>query len=388
MKVVGTLPSIAVGFAVALTAPAPAAAQHSVDLEDPVAEATEPFSSVAGLRELSDGSLLVADGLEGSLLRVTNDLGSSTPIGRTGAGPREYRTPDALYAIAADSTLMVDLGNGRLSILAPDGSIRRSTPIAGGEGARMTIMMPGGVDEAGRVFFHQMPGPSGGGPPDSAIVARFDPVSGESAQLASVKLPDMNVQSRGPANNREEVMRPVPLSAQDSWTVTREGRLAIARSTGDAYWLEIHGSGEVERGPRIPYEPVVVRGPDKQAWIASLAGTLGVSVEMENGRQRTSFSRGGAPALDPDDLEWPEVKPAFPGNGLRAAPDGNFWLERYVPAGQPRTFDVLDGTGRRIGSVRLPADRRLEGFGGESVYLSRIDQFDFVWLERYALPAL
>ena len=371
----------------ALAAADPAAAQQTMDLGNPSAEATEPFSSVAGLREMSDGSLLVADGLEGSLLRVSSDLGSATPIGRNGAGPREYRTPDALYAMAADTTLMVDLGNGRLSVLAPDGSIVRSVPIAGGDGPRMTIMMPGGVDAAGRVFFRQMPGPSSGGPPDSTTVARFDPASGETAQLARVKLPDMAVQSRGAANNREEVTRPVPLSAQDAWTVTGDGRLVVARSADQAYWLEIDGAGEPARGPRIPYEPVVVRGPDRQAWIASLAGALGVSVEMENGRQRTTFSRGGAPALDPDDLEWPEVKPAFPGNALRTAPDGNYWLERHVLAGEPHTFDVLDEAGRRVGTVRLPADRRLEGFGSRSVYASRVDELDFVWLERYELPA-
>lgn len=377
----------ALALAGVLISDAPAAAQQTVDLGEPAAVSAEPFSSVAGLRETSDGTLLVADGLEGRLFRVPPDLRAATPVGRQGAGPEEYRTPDALYGMAGDSTLMVDLGNGRLAVLAPDGAIERTFPIAGGSGPRMTIMMPGAVDASGRVYFRRMGPPGPDGPPDSADVARFDPRSGETVRLASVGLPDMNVRSAGPTNAREEVVRPVPLSAQDAWTATPDGRLAIARSGPRSYWLEIvDPDSSTARGPAIPYEPLPVRAADREAWIAALSGALGVSVEEENGRRRTTFSRGGAPAIDADDLEWPETKPPFPGGALRPAPGGRFWLERHVPAGQPRTFDVLDGSGRRVGTVRLPADRRLEGFGEGDVYLARTDELDFVWLERYTLP--
>lgn len=379
--------SVATAATAFVLTPTPAAAQGTVDFGRPTAESAEPFSAVSGLRELSDGTLLLADGLEGRLLRVSGDLGSVATIGRKGAGPREYETPDALYSMAADSTLMVDLGNGRLSVLAPDGSIVRTLPIAGGSGPDMTIMMPGGVDAAGRVFFRQMGSP-GAGPPDSATVARFDPATERTASIARIKLPEMSVQTRGGSNDREEMMRPVPLSPQDAWTATPDGRLAVARSAGGAYWLEIHGPDGVTRGPRIDYEAIPVRNDDKDAWIAALAGALGVSVEMENGRRRTTFSRGSAPSMDPDDLEWPEVKPAFPAGALRVGPGGRYWIERHVVAGEPRAFDVLDSVGRRIGSVRLPEGRRLEGFGDDAVYLSRTDPLDFVWLERYEVPAL
>jgi sugar lactone lactonase YvrE len=372
----------------ALGIAAPSFAQQAVTLDAPVAASDEPLSAVSGLRELSDGSLLVADGLEGRLLHVAPDLDSATPMGREGAGPGEYRTPDALFALAGDSTLMVDLGNGRLATLAPDGSIVRTHPIAADDGPEMTIMLPGAVDRHGRVYFQRIGSPGGGGPPDSAAVARFDPATERTSDVARVKLPEMNMSSSGGANSRQEVTRPVPLSPQDAWTATPDGRLAIARQGSGVYWLELVGPTEAVRGADIPYEPLKVRGGDKEAWIASLSGALGVSVENENGRVRTSFSRGGRPEVDPDDFEWPGTKPAFPDGALRVAPDGRFWLERYVPAGAPRRFDVLDARGRRVGSVELPADRRLEGFGRNSVYLSRTDDLDFVWLERYPLPTL
>ena len=385
-RAVGLAPLAALAGVAVPARPAPA--QEPVELGAPAAVSAEAFSSISGLRELGDGTLLVADGLEGRLLRVSPDLRTATPVGREGAGPGEYRTPDGLFAMAGDSTLMVDLGNGRLAVLAPDASIRRTLPIAGGTGPAPTILLPRAVDAGGRVYFRQMGRPGPDGPPDSAAVARFDPRNGETVRLASVKLPEMHVRSGGAANAREEVIRPVPLSPQDAWTATPDGRLVVARSDPRSYWLEIVDDGATSRGPEVAYEPVPVRGPDREAWIAALSGALGVSVEVENGRQRTTFSRGGAPALDADDLEWPATKPAFPEGALRAAPAGRFWLERHVPAGGPRTFDVLDESGRRVGSVRLPAGRRLEAFGDGAVYLTRTDELDFVWLERYALPRL
>lgn len=371
-----------------LALPGHAVAQETVTLGEATAASDDGFSAISGLRELDDGSLLVADGLENQLLHVTRDLDAATRVGREGAGPDEYRTPDALYALAGDSTLMVDLGNGRLAVLAPDGSIVRTHPIAGGEGPALTIMMPGAVDGAGRVFFRKMSPPGPDGPPDSAAVARFDPSTERTVDVANVKLPAMTQQTSGGSNARQQVVRPVPLSPQDAWTATSDGRLVVARQNGEAYWLEFFGPDGVTRGPAIAYDPLPVKTADKEAWVASLAGALGVSVEAENGRVRTTFSRGGAPEVDPDDFQWPATKPAFPERALRVGPGGRFWLERHVSAGEPRRFDVLDGRGRRLATVRLPADRRLEGFGHDAVYLSRTDDLDFVWLERYRLPNL
>ncbi|MDX1577055.1 MAG: hypothetical protein R3266_01165, partial [Gemmatimonadota bacterium] len=328
--------SCAVLVAVGLAAtPDSLDAQEPVELGAPVAAAAEPLSSIAGLRELSGGALLVADGLEGRLLRMSADLTSVTPIGREGAGPGEYRTPDALFAMAADSTLMVDLGNGRLAVLGPSGAIDRTFPIAGGEGPRLSIRLPGGVDAGGSIYFRQRGRPGPGGVPDSGVVVRYDPHAEETMELAAVKTPAVSLQESGPANARNVQMRPVPLSPEDVWTVTPEGRLVIARQNANAYWLDFVGPDGSGRGPEISYEPLPVRAGDREAWIAGLSGALGVSVEEENGRRRMSFSRGGAPGLQADDLEWPETKPAFPGEALETASDGNFWLQRHGPAGEP-----------------------------------------------------
>ena len=375
-------------FLVSAVLAGPIAAQQTVTLGEPRAESAEPFSDIAGLRSLSDGTLLIADGLEGQLLRVSEDLAQAEAIGRAGAGPREYRTPDGLYAMAADTTLMVDLGNGRLAVLAPSGEIVRTIPMVSGDGPAMRLMIPGAVDRTGRVFFRAM-GMMPGGVPDSATVQVFDPRMEAAADVAKVKLPEMNTRSSGGANDQRTMIRPIPLSREDAWTASPEGELIIARSRDDVYWLEIVGEDGAVRGPEVPYRPISVGNADKQEWVASLSNALGVGVEIENGRQRTTFSRGGRGGeADPADFEWPETKPAFPAGAIQVAFDGTVWLRRHVPAGQPQRYDVLDRSGRPLGSVRLPEGRSLEGFGDGHVYLSRTDDLDFVWLERYDLPVL
>lgn len=367
----------------------PAAAQDAVVLGEPEAQSAEPFSYISGLRPLSDGTLWVSDGLEGRLLRVSRDLSTSRAVGRTGAGPREYQTPDALYAMAADTTLMMDIGNGRLAVLAPDGAIVRTFPMVSGEGPEMQMMIPGAVDDRGRVFFRPM-GMMRGGIPDSAGIKVFDPGTDAVSDLAQVKLPEMNRTSSGGASNQRVMIRPVPLSREDVWTASPAGDLIVARSNDGVYWLErIDGSGTI-RGPDISYRPVRIRNPDKDEWIASLSNRLRAMIDINNGQRRTTFSRGGGrnAQSDPDDFVWPEIKPAFPDGSLRVAPDGNIWLRRHAPAGQAPLYDVLDASGRRLGSVRLPEGRTLEGLGDGDVYLSRTDDLDFVWLERYAMPIL
>lgn len=385
VRLVGRLTGVLVA-GVAMTA-APLVGQEVHELAGPSAQSVEPFSQISGLRALSDGSLLVSDGLEGRLLSVAADLSSARTLGREGAGPEEYRTPDMLFPLAADSTLMVDLGNGRMAVLSPDGSIVRTLPMSSGEGMQMQLMLPGGVDHTGRVYYRGT-GMMAGGIPDSAAVKVFDPRTEEVGDVANIKLPEMNQQTSGGANNQNNIIRPVPLSRQDDWTVAPGGELVLARSGDDAYWLEVVGSSGARRGPDIAYAPHRVSGADKDQWVEAMSNALGIGITNNNGRMQTTFSRGGRGEPDPDDFEWPETKPAFPAGALTVSSDGNVWLQRHTAAGEAPTYDVLDMQGRLLGSVLLPEDRTLEGFGEGVVYLSRTDDLDFVWLERYELPAL
>lgn len=355
-------------------------------LAAPVATYADGLGSMRGVRELSDGRVLVADGLGEALIVWTPGAGADTLM-NTGQGPEEYRVPDGLFPLPNDGTLLVDLGNARLTEIGSDLSFGETWPLAeGGMGPGMTIRIPVGTDDQGRIYFQQRVGGMMN-MSDTALIARFDPASDATDHLGSVRLPEQKREESGGANNRSVNIRPVPLSPQDAWNVAWDGRVAVARA-GDYRLDWIDAEGAVARGGPVAYQPVSIRRADQEAWLETLGGGLAISMESDGGPPRMSFNRmGGSDQLgDPDDYEWPDEKPAFPGSAVRVDAQGHAWVERHRSAGEPRLFDVFDASGNRVHQVELPVDRRLVGFGEGTVYLTRSDQYDFAWLEQYAAP--
>jgi hypothetical protein len=86
--------------------------------------------------------------------------------------------------------------------------------------------------------------------------------------------------------------------------------------------------------------------------------------------------------------DWPEYLPPFLGASLVAfAPDGLLWVQRTTPAGQPATFDLIDGAGKVAQRVVLPKKSRVVGFGSGTVYVARSDDDDLQYLQRYRFTA-
>lgn len=101
--------------------------------------------------------------------------------------------------------------------------------------------------------------------------------------------------------------------------------------------------------------------------------------------------RGGGgsmrmPRPDPDDIEWPEFKPAFDRQAARVTPGGELWVQRHVAFSEPATYDVFDDAGNRVRQVVLPEGRQLVGFGEGMVFLVNVDEDDLQWLEAYRMP--
>ncbi len=358
-----------------------------ITLDQPQATFAEPFSSVAGLLELPDGRVMVADGLGQALVLVDMATGTADTVGRIGQGPGEYKSPDDVFPLPGDSVLLVDIGNGRLAFVGPDNSFGETTPIAqDDEDGAIRLVLPRGTDDQGRIYFQMMPPMRPGAAlPDSAIVARWDRSDGTIDTVATVKLRDRSRQSSGGPNDRNVRIMPLPLTLEDAWAVRHDGMVAVARS-GDYHLEWIGPDGSVVSGPPVAFDPVSVKKADKEEWIEELANGLSISVSVENGRRTTSFGRGGGPpGGDPDDYEWPKTKPPFPANAVWISPNGDAWVERYMPAGTPESFDVFGPDGNLKGRVVLPAGRELVGFGTDSVFIVRRDEVDFQWLERYAL---
>ncbi len=145
----------------------PGAASAQVRAGQPTAVFPEDFGAIQTVRELPDGRVLVADPLSKALYAVDMAAGTRTVIGREGEGPEEYRQPDAVWPLPGDSTLLVDLGNGRLVALGPDLKFGPTMPITVGEfqpGRPLVLAIPQGVDGAGKIYARMMGGGMGGVP--------------------------------------------------------------------------------------------------------------------------------------------------------------------------------------------------------------------------------
>jgi len=363
----------------------PCNAQNGVPqtkLTTPEASLAEPFSAVAGLRELSDGRVLVSDRLEQALRIVVFGSGTVEEIGNTGQGPGEYRMPGELLALPGDSTLLVDLGNMRMTIVTPDGRLEGSESLVRPEGI---FMFPSGVDEKGRIFFDVTGTMSmtPGSLPDSFAIVAFDRATQTIDTVGLLPQEQINqVSTRGEGFSfRGPGM--APFQPADAWAAGPDGRVAVAR--GVDYHVEwLAQGGERVVGPVVEYEPVRLTDEDKEAWADRMSQGAAVMVMSGGGGGGGGGGRTmNVPRPDVDEMEWPDVKPAFPRRAVNVSPEGEAWVERYVEYGRPVTFDVFDASGRRVKQVVLPEGRRFVGLGNGTLYAVRVDEDDLQWLERY-----
>jgi len=365
-----------------------------IRLVEPEATFPEDFGSIQTVRELPDGRILVADPLGKALYLVDMAAGTRTVVGREGQGPEEYLQPDAVWPLPGDSTLLVDLGNGRLVALGPDLSFGPTRPIMVGEfrpGSPMVLALPQGVDGQGRIYARAMGGMGGGAYPETADVLRIDRGSGSSEPAANFKLGAVSQQTSGGANDQRVSIAPIPLSPEDAWGVAPDGSILLIRSV-DYHMERVATDGTVTQGPPIPFETVRIRTAEKEEHLAESGrsgGGLRVGVEVNNGQMAMSFARGGAEGSprEIDQYTWPEEKPPFYSGRIPVDPSGKAWVRRHVEAGEESTYDIFDRSGNRVATVLLPHGKRVIGFGEGAFYVVTYDEFDLNYLEKYALPA-
>ena len=354
-------------------------------LGPPDAVFPEDFGYVHAVRELSGGDVLVPDPLGNALYRVDMGTGARTVVGRVGEGPGEYRQPDGVWPLQGDSTLLVDLGNGRLVRLGPGLEFGAAYPIGrpladGG----VVMALPAGADRRGNVY---AAGSGFGDPEAPGAVLRIGLTSGSVDTAGSFKRMDVEVDE----SDRGIRISPIPLSPADAWGVAADGSVVVARSVG--YGVDWHVSdGSVSRGDTIAYEPIPIAMAEMDEYFRDRrrhAG-VGISVSRSTGGESTmNFYRGSSGNSEEpnyDNYSWPDVKPALHSTTVRVDPRGRAWVQRHVPAGRNTRYDLFDRQGKLVAAVTLDGDRRVAGFGAESVYMISFSELDLAYLERYALP--
>lgn len=366
--------------ALALLVPSMVPAQV-VKLDKPDATLAEPFSFVRGVRELSNGRVLIADWIENRVVMADFATGTLRQLLREGAGPAEVRLPTALVRLRADSTAVVDEGNNRLVVLAPDGRAVRTilAEVPGRGGVR-------GVDASG-AFFHAIPAWSEGPnalPDDSVRIVRWDPASSAEPRQVIV------VQGTRYRKDHSPAMQPrmplVGFASQDAWVVSPAGTIAIVRAT--PYHVELLTPGRAPViGPPYPVGTRTVTLEDRKRFIRDFAAGSPVSGRGPNG------GMGRGENIDEAEVtrmvgtaEWADRFPPFDASAVLAGGDGRIWVGAPSMPGVAPRYDVFDSTGRRVLQVELRPARRIAHVGTRGVYVVAADDDGVQTVERYRLP--
>jgi hypothetical protein len=364
----------------------PSGAAARLELE---ASYPEALSFVNSVRETADGSVLVADPLSQVVLRIDLLAGTADTLGRVGEGPQEYKQPDQVFPLPGDSTLLVDIGKLRLTVIDPAGTFHSGMAMAAATGdGRLDVIMPRFADAQGRLYY------TGGfsmgeGPPDSTLVVRYDRATEAVDTMGWIWRPEPRVTRSGSSVRTMSTQ----MEGRDDWAVGPEGQFAIVRA--EDYSVEWrYPDGRTVSGSPNPVEVQGIADADKLAFLErrSSSGLMMMVTASPSGPNNMTMMRGGAGMMGDEpnlmDYEWAEVFAPFRPDRSRVSPAGELWVERWLPASRNPQMDVFDGEGSKLGTVDLPEGRELIGFGttadgSPAVYLVRTDEFDLKWLERY-----
>ena len=351
------------------------------------AEFAEPFTEIGSIRELRDGRLIVVDARELTVKLVDLRAGTASTIGRTGDGPGEYRWPGKLFALPDDRTLLQDNAAGRLTIIGPDGKPGDVFDPNRSEGdsirTRAFRFFPRASDANGMLYGEAQPVRVGANGvlelSDHAAIQRLNIAT---RQKDTVALWPVRKDANARMYNGTVVTQPrmQAFPAWDQWAVAPDGRIAFIYF--DPYHVNFVGANrQVVENPPIPYDRIRVDDAIKKQY----------REERERPMMAMRYDRGGATRMEmmsrpfAEPSEWPEFLPPYLGSPVFAS-NGLLWIPRATAAGKPPLYDIVDGRGRLVERVELPARTKLVGFGSNAVYVVRLDEDDLQYLQRHPLP--
>jgi hypothetical protein len=360
-------------------------------LDPPQAELSEPLSSIAGLRELSNGRVIIVDSRERAVWLTDPGLRQATKVGREGQGPQEYARPNALMALPGDTTWVADPGNNRNLVLGPTAAIvgtQSQITIRPSEGVTYTSTARG-VDRQGRLYFTLPLGLIDRGPNDKGDtpILRYDRTANRFDTVATFNDPArLNAGSPRRVGGTGGVSFGTSggngFAGRDEWAVSPDGAIAVVR--WKPYRVEWRlPNGSTITGPEIAYTPVRVGDAEKREYLDALRarGSGSMTTTGADGKSQTVR----LPVPEPE--SWAEFKPPFATGGVVTAPDQTVWIQRSLTAAATdAVWDVVDRTGRVVRQVLLPKQSRVLGFGANSVYIARIDKDDLLYVRRHAMP--
>ena len=269
-----------------------------------MATSTDTLGSIAAVRQLPNGNVLVNDQTRRRVVMLDKDLkmvalvADSTSSTNNAYGVR----PGGMITYRGDSTLFIDPAGLSMLVIDPAGKIVRTMAAPRPNDVQfMTVPAFGapGFDAQNRLVYRQldfgmrgMRAPEPGkpfvppAPPDSSVLVRFDLVSRKLDTLGFFKIPKSSVSATQDANGRMNISVTVnPLPVVDEWSVMSDGAVAIVR--GQDYHVDyFDANGRKTSAEKIPYDWQRLNDDDKQRFLDS------AKVAMEAARK--AAASGGA----------------------------------------------------------------------------------------------
>lgn len=290
------------------------------------------FSRIVGLRELSDGTVWVADGLESRLVRIRTDGAPLDSIDAHGDGPLEYRSLAGLFAVGGDTTLIYSIPHELLDFV--------DSEIVGGTGGALREFGPPlgilATDTIGGVLI--------------GIAAQESGAGNRIVQYSTLYRTDRTVTVRD--------------------TVGRVERRQVIRTTGpDGRFSDMMAGDSYTEGATL--------APD--GWIAIARG----------GPYRVEWVSPEGESSSSGPLALPEDAPSplrFGASRPVPTPDGSVIvaLRTLGPPPDSIRYDVVHRDGTRPGYLVLPHEQRIVAAGRQSIYVVRTDDLGLQRVSRHA----
>lgn len=336
----------------------------------------EAFSDITQIVELADGRVLVYDAIERRLDLVSFLAGQRRSVTTMGAGPREFRSIVGALRIPGDSILLWDPQNDRVLVLAPSGEALGTWPAEGRSprGVRLIRAYPRALDQVGS-FYGTQQLPTDG---DSAHLVRVRIADGRTDTLTRLPARQLRPERAAPGVIR---VRAPGFPSVDAWGVFPDGRVLVVR--GGSYVPEIHApDGTVRRGAAIAFTATPVTAAMRSEQLRSVVREMQRRLLREAGGGRSVT----LPRVEPvEPAVWSMHLPAVASPTILIDSKQRAWVH-VTDSGAAQRFDLLDDSGRRSGSVRLPVGARLVGMGRDAVFVTLEDEDGLLQLRKYALP--
>lgn len=345
--------------------PTPTVEIGATDEDDPA----RLFSQIRSMDRQSDGSIVVVDGQSNEIRRFDSSGRHLSTSGGSGTGPGEFLMANLIIGLPADTIVVHDQLQARISVFRPDGSHERTTQLSALPGFS-PAMTPLGLSSDDRIVIRGMPAP----PP-----AAFGPgVVQATAHLADVETGRMDPLAHVPfaigATDRQGQSLPVLPLVVPAQAVAADG-LWVSRPPGPEL-RKIGWDGSVDRIVRFSDAGLPLTAEQRDRIVAW---------------QRDRLSAAPVDAPDPAVLS---SLPAF--SRMISDREGHIWIQEGAddpdpanwefgaPRGSP-VWRVLSPQGQWLGSIRMPEEFQPHAIGANWVLGVRTDDLGVEFVQLYEL---